>query len=144
MPKHVAVLAVNPVNRFGLFQYLETFFEKDIPYIVFAVSDSTTITTNSGITIQTHDMIANLKGQADAFDALVFSCGDAIPVFQNNADQKHNKYLLEVIHEFADKKKVLTGHCAAGLIFEIAGIAEGKKLAVPHGKGSYSKRDCYR
>ena len=27
MAKKVAVLAVNPVNGFGLFQYLEAFFE---------------------------------------------------------------------------------------------------------------------
>lgn len=140
MPKHVAVLAVNPVNGSGLFQYLETFFEKGIPYTVFAVADNTTITTNSGVTIQAQNTIANLKGQADLFDALIFSCGDAVPVFQNNAEQQYNKDLLEVIHEFADKKKILAGHCAAGLIFEIAGIAEGKKLAVhPLAKAAIQK-----
>ena len=31
MAKKVAVLAVNPVNGFGLFQYLEAFFENGIP-----------------------------------------------------------------------------------------------------------------
>ena len=36
MAKKVAVLAVNPVNGFGLFQYLETFFENGISYKVFA------------------------------------------------------------------------------------------------------------
>ena len=30
MAKKVAVLAVNPVNGFGLFQYLEAFFENGI------------------------------------------------------------------------------------------------------------------
>ena len=49
MSKKVAVLAVNPVNGSGLFQYLETFFEKGISYKVFAVSDTKTIRTNSGI-----------------------------------------------------------------------------------------------
>ena len=39
MAKKVAVLAVNPVNGFGLFQYLETFFENGISYKVFAVAD---------------------------------------------------------------------------------------------------------
>ena len=34
MAKKVAVLAVNPVNGFGLFQYLETFFENGISYKV--------------------------------------------------------------------------------------------------------------
>lgn len=43
MSKKVAVLAVNPVNGSGLFQYLETFFEKGISYKVFAVSDTKTI-----------------------------------------------------------------------------------------------------
>lgn len=39
MVKKVAVLAVNPVNGFGLFQYLEAFFENGISYKVFAVAD---------------------------------------------------------------------------------------------------------
>lgn len=36
MAKKVAVLAVNPVNGCGLFQYLEAFFENGISYKVFA------------------------------------------------------------------------------------------------------------
>ena len=32
MSKRVAVLAVNPVNGFGLFQYLEAFYENKIEY----------------------------------------------------------------------------------------------------------------
>lgn len=130
MSKKVAVLAVNPVNGLGLFQYLETFFEKGIPYKVFAVSDNKSIRTNSGIPLQTDDVISNLVGHADEFDALVFSCGDAVPVFQNNADKPYNTDLLKVIQEFNSKNKILAGHCAAGLIFEIAGITEGKQLSV--------------
>ena len=130
MSKQVAILAVNPVNGSGLFQYLETFFEKNISYREFAVSDSTTIKTNSGIILQTEDVIANLKGHCDRFDALVFSCGDAIPVFQHNADKPYNTDLLNVIREFAAHKKMLIGHCAASLIFEMAGVTDGKKLAV--------------
>ena len=38
MAKKVAVLAVNPVNGCGLFQYLEAFFENGISYKVFAVT----------------------------------------------------------------------------------------------------------
>lgn len=38
MTKKVAVLAVNPVNGCGLFQYLEAFFENGIAYKVFAVA----------------------------------------------------------------------------------------------------------
>ena len=124
MSKKVAVLAVNPVNGSGLFQYLETFFEKGISYKVFAVSDTKTIRTNSGIPLEADDIIAHLSGHSDEFDALVFSCGDAVPVFQNNATQPYNVDLLKVIQEFATKKKIMAGHCAAGLIFEIAGITE--------------------
>lgn len=130
MSKQVAILAVNPVNGFGLFQYLESFFEKGISYKVFAVSDNKSIKTNSGILLQADDVVANLKGHADEYDALVFSCGDAVPVFQNNAAKSFNIDMLQVITEFATKKKILIGHCAAGLIFEIAGITEGKKLAI--------------
>ena len=86
MAKKVAVLAVNPVNGCGLFQYLEAFFENGISYKVFAVSDTKEIKTNSGISLTADDVIANLKGHEDEFDALVFSCGDAVPVFQQNTD----------------------------------------------------------
>ena len=61
MKKKVAVLAVDPVNGAGLFQYLESFYEKGISYKVFAVSDNKNIRTNSGITLLTDDLIANLK-----------------------------------------------------------------------------------
>ena len=61
MAKKVAVLAVNPVNGCGLFQYLEAFFENGIPYKVFAVSDTKEIKTNSGVTLTVDDVIANLK-----------------------------------------------------------------------------------
>lgn len=140
MKKQVAVLALNPVNGFGLFQYLETFFEKKISYKVFAVSDSKTITTNSGIVLQADDVVANLKGHADEYDALVFSCGDAVPVFRDNADKKFNIDMLSVIREFADKQKLMIGHCASALMFEIAGVTEGKKLAVhPLAKSAIQK-----
>ena len=39
MAKKVAVLAVDPVNGMGLFQYLEAFYENGIPYRVYAVAD---------------------------------------------------------------------------------------------------------
>ena len=38
MAKKVAVLAVDPVNGMGLFQYLEAFYENGIPYRVYAVA----------------------------------------------------------------------------------------------------------
>ena len=62
MAKKVAVLAVNPVNGFGLFQYLESFFENGITYKVYAVANSKEIKTNSGIALTVDDVIANLKG----------------------------------------------------------------------------------
>ena len=75
MAKRVAVVAVNPVNGFGLFQYLEAFFENGIGYEVYAVAPAKEIKTNSGITLVADDVIANLKGKEDQFDALVFACG---------------------------------------------------------------------
>ena len=78
MAKKVAVLAVNPVNGCGLFQYLEAFFDNGISYKVFAVADSKEIKTNSGIVLTVDDVVANLKGHEDEYDALVFACGDAV------------------------------------------------------------------
>ena len=117
--KKIAVLAIDPVNGSGLFQYLEAFYENGISYRTFAVSDNKTISTNSGIRLETDDVIANLKGHADDYEALVFSCGDAMPVFQKNAGKPFNLDLLAVIQEFAAKQKLL-----------IAGVSEGRKLAV--------------
>lgn len=140
MAKKVAVLAVNPVNGFGLFQYLESFFENGIPYEVYAVADMKEIKTNSGIALTADDVIANLKGREDEYDAMVFACGDAIPVFQQNADKQYNIDLMEVIKNFGDKGKIMIGHCAAAMLFNFAGITDGKKLAVhPLAKPAISK-----
>ena len=140
MAKKVAVLAVNPVNGFGLFQYLETFFENGITYKVYAVADSKEIRTNSGLVLTVDDVISNLKGHVDEYDAMVFACGDAIPVFQQNAGKQYNIDLMEVIKNFREKDKIMIGHCAASLLFDLAGITEGKKLAVhPMGKPAISK-----
>lgn len=140
MAKKVAVLAVNPVNGFGLFQYLEAFFENSIPYKVFAVADTKEIKTNSGITIFADDVIANLKGQEDEFDALVFGCGDAIPKFGENIEKQYNQDMMTVIKSFGEKGKIMIGHCAAGMIFEMAELTEGKKIALhPLAKGAIQK-----
>lgn len=130
MAKKVAVLAVNPVNGFGLFQYLEAFFENGISYKVFAVADGKEIKTNSGITLFADDVVANLKGREDEFDALVFACGDAVPVFQQNADKPYNVKMLEIIKAFGEKGKMMIGHCAAAMMFDITGVTKGKKVAV--------------
>jgi putative intracellular protease/amidase len=130
MEKKVAVLVVNPVNGFGLFQYLETFFENGISFKTFAVADSTQVKTNSGINIQTDDVIACLRGHEDEYDALVFSCGDAMPKFSENASKQFNQDLLTVIKNFSNQNKIIAGHCVAALLFDIAGISKDKKVAL--------------
>lgn len=130
MAKRVAVIAFNPVNGAGLFQYLEAFFENGISCKVFAVADTTHIKTNSGIAITVDDVVANLKGREDDYDALVFSCGDAVPKFNDNADAQYNKDILEVIASFASKGKLMIGHCAAGMFYDMLGVADGRKVAV--------------
>lgn len=130
MAKKVAVLVVNPVNGAGLFQYLETFFENNIPYKTFAVSETTQVKTNSGIKIQTDDTVANLKGHEDEYDAMVFACGDAIPKFKENAGKQFNQDMMAVMKNFDDKNKILIGHCAVALLFDNLGIAKGKKVAL--------------
>ena len=140
MAKKVAVLAVNPVNGFGLFQYLESFFENGITYKVYAVADSKEIKTNSGIALTVDDVIANLKGHEDEYDAMVFACGDAVPVFQQNASKQYNIDLMDVIKNFGEKGKIMIGHCAAAMLFDFTGITEGKTLAVhPLAKPAISK-----
>ncbi|MDR0567230.1 MAG: DJ-1/PfpI family protein [Prevotellaceae bacterium] len=130
MAKKVAVLAVNPVNGAGLFQYLEAFFENEIPYKTFAVADAAQIRTNSGVSLQADDVVANLKGKEDEYDALVFACGDAMPKFGENAGKPFNQDMLAVIKAFDDKGKLLAGHCAAALLFDNLGIGMGKRVAL--------------
>lgn len=130
MAKRVAVVAVNPVNGMGLFQYLEAFYENKIPYTVYAVAESREIRTNSGIALTADDVIANLRGREDEYDALVFACGDAVPVFAENASKPWNVDLMEVLKAFGGKGKLMIGHCAAGMLFGFAGIAAGKRVAV--------------
>ncbi|MDR3286237.1 MAG: DJ-1/PfpI family protein [Prevotellaceae bacterium] len=130
MSKKVAVLAVNPVNGAGLFQYLEAFFENGISYKTFAVAETTQIKTNSGISLQTDDVVANLKGLENEYDALVFACGDAMPKFSENAGKQFNQDMLTVIKSFDDSGKILVGHCAAALLFDNLGIGKGKKVAL--------------
>ena len=130
MTKKAAVLAVDPVNGAGLFQYLETFFENDIPFTLFAVAGSREIRTNSGVRLTADATIAELKGREGEFGALVFACGDAVPVFAQHAGEPWNAALLGEMKTFAEQGKLLIGHCGAGLLFDIAGIAAGKRVAV--------------
>jgi putative intracellular protease/amidase len=79
--------------------------------------------------MQTDDVIANLKGHEDAYDVLVFSCGDAIPKLSENAAKQFNQDMFAVIKLFDEKGKILVGHCAAALIFDKLGIGKGRKVA---------------
>jgi putative intracellular protease/amidase len=136
MPKKVAVLAVNPVNGFGLFQYLESFFENKILFKTFAVADTTHIKTNSGVPLQTDDVVANLKGRVDEFDAVVFACGDAIPAFSANATKPYNQDMLKVLEAFAEKGKIVAGHCGLAVLIDGISAVKGKHVALhPYVKG---------
>ena len=131
MAKKTAVVAVNPVNGMGLFQYLETFFENGISYKVFAVAETKEIKTNSGIALVAADAtIAELKGREGEFGALVFACGDAVPVFAQHAGEPWNRDLMEVLKTFGETGKPMIGHCAAGMMFGFAGVAAGRRVAV--------------
>lgn len=135
MEKKVAVIALNPVNGSGLFQYLEAFFENGIAYETFAVSEGKEIVTNSGIDLELNHTIAELKGQEGNYDALVFACGDAVMKFGENAGKPYYQDMFAVIARFAELGKIIAGHCAAAVMFENAGIAAGKKMALhPYAK----------
>lgn len=129
MSANVAVIAVNPVNGYGLFHYLEAFYENKIAYRVFAIDESADIRTNSGIALKADDVIAHLKDKAGDYDALVFACGDAIPVFAQHAGETRYQDMFAVIKAFANAGKILVGHCGGGLIYDIAGVTNGKRIA---------------
>lgn len=128
MAKKVAVLVVNPVNGAGLFQYLEAFFENGIPFKTFAVAETTRVKTNSGITLETDDVVANLN-ESD-YDALVFACGDAMPKFAESAGCQFNQDMLAVMKRFDIAGKILAGHCVAALLYDKIGIGQGRKVAL--------------
>lgn len=136
MAKKVAVIAVNPVNGSGLFQYLEAFYEHKIPYETFAVDLTNEIMTNSGITIRLGGVVADLKERVNEFDAVVFSCGDAmVPGAENDSQALAD--MLAVLAAFDEQHKLIVGHCAAAMMFDLAGVTEGKKLAQhPLAKGA--------
>lgn len=130
MAKNVAVLVLDPVNGAGLFQYLEAFFENGIPYKTYAVAETKRVKTNSGISFETDDVVANLKGNEGKYDALVFACGDAMPKFAENAGKQYNQDMMAVMQAFDEKGKMLVGHCAAALLYDNLEIAKGRKVAL--------------
>lgn len=106
---------------------------------MYAVAETKEIKSNSGISLWADDVIANLKGHEDEYDALVFSCGDAVPVFQENANKPYNIDLMEVIKAFGDKGKLMIGHCAAAMMFDFTGITNGKNYLYTHWQSRPSK-----
>lgn len=130
MSKRVAVLAVNPVNGMGLFQYLEAFYENRIPFTLFAVAPACDIATNSGVPLRAEKTVAELRGHEDDYDAVVFACGDAVPVFAEHAAEPWNVALLDVLRVFGEQGKTMIGHCGAGMFFGLSGAAAGRKVAV--------------
>ena len=83
------------------------------------MADRQGIKTNSGIALTADDVVANLKGHEDGYDALVFACGDAVPVFQQNADKPYNVTMLELSKHSVGKGKIMIGHCAAAMMFDL-------------------------
>lgn len=137
MEKKVAVIAPNPVNGMGLFTYLETFFENKIPYNTFAIANSPQIKTNSGISINLDGTIKDLLEKADEYAALVFSCGDAIKTLNDQISEPYWQEAIQIMKTFNNAGKLLIGHCAAGLLFEIADITSGKQVSLhPLAKGA--------
>jgi putative intracellular protease/amidase len=130
MKKKIAILVVNPVNGSGLFQCLEAFYENGVPFKTFAVGDSTQVKTNSGVVIQTDDVVANLKQQVAEYDAVLFACGDAMPKFAENVEKSYNQDMLAVLAEFDKENKILAGYCVAALLFDALSGCKGKYVAV--------------
>jgi putative intracellular protease/amidase len=147
MEKKVALLVVNPVNGAGLFQYLEAFFENSIPCKTFAVAETAQVKTNSGVRMETDDVVANLKGHEGEYRALVFACGDAMPKFGEHAEKPYNKDMLAVMKHFDAQGKILAGHCVGAFMFDMAGIGKGRRVAVhpydkPLLKGCIGTDEC--
>lgn len=53
-----------------------------------------------------------------------------MPKFAENADKPYNVDMLSVIKNFADQGKTIAGHCAAALLFDNLGIAQGRRVAL--------------
>ena len=88
------------------------------------------VAEQEGIGLTADDVIANLKGHEEEYDALVFACGNAVPVFAQHAGEPWNRDLMEVLKTFGETGKPMIGHCAAGMMFGFAGVAAGRRVAV--------------
>ena len=53
-----------------------------------------------------------------------------MPKFAENADKPYNVDMLSVIKNFAAQGKTIAGHCAAALLFDNLGIAQGRRVAL--------------
>ncbi|MFV0480967.1 MAG: DJ-1/PfpI family protein [Campylobacteraceae bacterium] len=140
MSKKVALLVPNPVNGYGLFSYLEAFYEAGVKYTTFAINPNNKVKTNSGYELSLDKNIKDLVGKENEFDGVVFACGDAIISLGELLPTKEWQDTLKVLKNFEKLNKKIAGHCAAALIFQIAEIGEGKKMAVhPLGKSKLEK-----
>ena len=86
--------------------------------------------------------IITLKNRTriDAIIGMMWASGMAIGIIFVDLTPGYNVDLMSVLKAFAGKGKILIGHCAAGLLFDFAGITEGKRLAVhPLAKPAVSK-----
>lgn len=72
----------------GLFQHLEVFYENKILFMVFAVAGSKEVKTDSGMGLMVNDAVADLKGREEGYEAVAFSCSDAVPVFRQHAEER--------------------------------------------------------
>ena len=122
-------MVVNPVNGSGLFQYLETFFENGIPFRTFAVADTTNVKTNSGLRLQTDDIIASLKGH-DTNTTPRIRLRRRHAQIRGKRRQTLQRGYVERHQKFADQGKTIAGHCAAALLFDNLGIAQGRRVAL--------------
>lgn len=66
------------------------------------------------------------------YGGIFFSPGNFTWVSEPNhyADKPYNIDLMSALKAFGEKGNILMGHCAAGMLFDFAGVTEGKKLAV--------------
>ena len=53
-----------------------------------------------------------------------------MPKFSENVGKPYNQEMLRVMKTFADRGKLLAGHCAAALLYDKLGIADGRRVAL--------------
>lgn len=137
MSKKVAILVPEVVNGYGLFAYIEAFFEAKVECKTFAISKSNKVKTNSGYEIVLDDTVDSLVGRESEYSGVVFACGDSLVAFDKFSQTEEFKKAVSILKAFNTLNKPIAGHCAAAIVFDIAGIDKDKKVAVhPLGKAA--------